>query len=722
MTALAKKSILARLLARENITVEQTNHHTAFFDVERRILGLPYFKDVGNDLYDLLVGHEIGHALHTPADGWHSSTTDIPGCPRSYVNIVEDIRIEKLVLREFPGLLGAFMRGYQDLLDRDFFGIKDEDVNKLSFMNRLNIFAKSRGLVEVKFNAKEQPYLDRAMAVETWEDVINSCRELYEFMKEELEAARKAEEEMAALAKALGIEPTMGIPDKIIIKAGNGTSESVETSEMSEELKEAIMNGEVEIEVDVESFEKAAAESNEEDSKDSGIPISTVGDSETADAVETDAMFRAAIRNSLVDTIGAGGKTVYAKGPTKGMANAVTASYEKVAKLRRLPVGDQFPQKRYVRFNAGMKDVVSVMVKEFEMKKTARRFARARTSTKGSLDVNALHRYKYDDHLFKQVTHLDDDQSHGMIMLVDYSSSMSSVIQKVLKQVMVLVTFCKRVNIPFEVYGFTNPSYSSVDSESSSLKAKNKHSLTHVFMENVHVFKLIDSSMKKSTYEEAYRALFMQITSKKWMGGAEQMSGTPLDQAILAMYHHIAEFRTKHNVQKMNFITLTDGDGEGLRVANGIDLPNGTSANSAQKRVVDILGQKITLGGYRQTTPALLDGLRKIGVRTMNYHLISAGGIVYSADELRNANDEVKKAAVAKMKKDGYYVVDDKNGYDRQIFTALTVSDHVSSNQDDAEEDDVEVDISNFAEDFTAKSFKKKRDRLVATKFAEVVS
>jgi hypothetical protein len=137
MTAIAKKSILARLLARENITVEQTNHHTAFFDVERRILRLPYWKEVGNDLYDLLVGHEIGHALHTPAEGWHESTKEIPGCPRSYVNIVEDIRIEKLVLREFPGLLGSFMRGYQDLLDRDFFGIKDEDVNKLSFMNRL---------------------------------------------------------------------------------------------------------------------------------------------------------------------------------------------------------------------------------------------------------------------------------------------------------------------------------------------------------------------------------------------------------------------------------------------------------------------------------------------------------------------------------------------------------------------------------------------------------
>lgn len=726
MTALAKKSILARLLARENITVEQTNHHTAFFDVEKRILGLPYFKDVGNDLYDLLVGHEIGHALHTPAEGWHSSTTEIPGCPRSYVNIVEDIRIEKLVLREFPGLLGAFMRGYQDLLDRDFFGIKNENVNKLSLMNRLNIFAKSRGLVDVRFNAKEQPYVDRAMAVETWEDVMNSCRELYEFMKEELEAARKAQEELEKLAKAMGIKPTMGIPDKIIIKAGNSEGEAVETSKMSEELKEAILNGEVEIEVDVESFEKAAAEEKEEKEENTeeedGIAITTVGDSETAEAVETDAIFRAAIRSSLVDTLSAGGKTIYAKGPTKGMAKAVTASYEKVAKSRRIPTGDSFPEKKYVRFNTSMKDVVTVMVKEFEMKKTARRFARARTSTKGSLDVNALHRYKYDDHLFKQVTHLDDDQSHGMIMLVDYSSSMSPIIQKVLKQVLLLTTFCKRVNIPFEVYGFTNPSYYSSDREASDMKAKNRHVLTSIAMENVHVFKLIDSSMKKATYEEAYRALYMQTNSKRWMGGYEQMAGTPLDQAILAMYHHIADFRAKHNVQKMNFITLTDGAGEDLRIATGIDLPGST--NAATKRVVEILGQKITIGGYGNTTPALLQGLRNMGIRTMNYHLISASSIIYEADNLRNASEDTKAAAIAKMKKDGCYIVDNVNGYDRQIFTALIAGGKAKSSttEDEEDEDDVELDISNLAEDFTAKAFKKKRDRLVAAKFAEIVS
>lgn len=730
MTALAKKSILARLLARENITVEQTNHHTAFFDVERRILGLPYFKDVGNDLYDLLVGHEIGHALHTPAAGWHSSTIEIPGCPRSYVNIVEDIRIEKLVLREFPGLLGSFMRGYQDLLDRDFFGIKNENVDTLSFMNRLNIFAKSRGLVNIKFNSKEQPYVDRAMAVETWEDVMASCRELYEFMKAELEAARRAQEELDEMLKSAGIKPTQsGIPDKIVITASKETGEG-QPQKMSDELKEAIMNGDVEIEIDVDSFknadpEEAKTEEVKAEEGDDSISISTIHDvDDNIEGVETDAIFRAAIANALVDTIGAGGKTIYGKGPSKKLVNSIVVPYEKVASARRIPTGDNFPHKRFVRFTGTMKDSVAVMVKEFEMKKTARRFARARTSTKGSLDVNALHRYKYDDQLFKQVTHLDDDQSHGMIMLIDYSGSMSSIIQKVLKQLMVLITFCKRVNVPFEVYGFTNPN-SGHYGELQRQRVAVKSDLTSVAMDNVHVFKLIDSSMKKAVYEEAYRSLYLQTTSKKYMGTYEGMSGTPLDQAILTMYHRIEDFKTKHNVQKMNFITLTDGAGEGLHFASGIDMPKGVTT-SGTKRVIDIMGQKITLGNYGETTPALLNGLRKLGVRTMNYHMIAASQIIYEREDIRNASKEVKEAAIAQMKKDGYCVIDNKNGYDRQIFTCLvakeTLASSTSQNDDEDDEEDIEAEISDLAEGFTAQAFKKKRDRLIAAKFAEVIS
>jgi len=707
MTALAKKSILARLLARENITVEQTNHHTAFFDVERRILGLPYWKDVGNDLYDLLVGHEIGHALHTPAEGWHESTAQIPGCPRSYINIVEDIRIEKLVLREFPGLLGSFMRGYQDLLDRDFFGIKEEDVNGLSFMNRLNIFAKSRGLVNVRFSSKEQPYVDRAMAVETWEDVMASCSELYAFMKEELEAARKAQEEAEKAAKEAGIKMPQPIPEKIIITKGKGGGEA---EPMSEELKEAILSGEVEIEVDIDSF-------NEEDksTEDGDAPI-TITTEDNPDVVETDSLFRSAIARSLVDSINAGGSTLYAKGPSKALANAVTSPYEAVKKGRWKKVDSaDFPTRKYIRFLSDIKDSVTVMVKEFEMRKTARRFARARTSTKGSLDVNVLHKYKFEDNLFKQVTHLDDDKSHGMMMLIDYSCSMDTVLPKVIKQVLILATFCKRVNIPFEVYGFTNP-YGVGPDFGVRVRAA-KHHLTSVGMSNTHLFKLIDSSMPKKVYEEAFKALFAQTGNgrRQWKGALEEMGGTPLDTSILAMFHHIADFKAKHQVQKMNFITLTDGAGEGLFIENGIDL--GGNKSGYRKRVIEILGQKIEVSyGYGKTTPCILNGLRAMGVRTMNYHLIGTSGL----KRYLGIDGQELADAIATVNKNGCIAVDNRDGYDRQIFTVLG---NTSSTKDEEDEDeDLDSDTRNIASAFTNKAFKRKQDRMIAANFAQIIS
>ena len=69
---LASQSTLSRLLAKENITVQHGNYSTAFFDVKSRVLGLPIWKDVSKDVYDLLCGHEVGHALFTPLDGLES--------------------------------------------------------------------------------------------------------------------------------------------------------------------------------------------------------------------------------------------------------------------------------------------------------------------------------------------------------------------------------------------------------------------------------------------------------------------------------------------------------------------------------------------------------------------------------------------------------------------------------------------------------------------------
>ena len=67
---LQNQSSVARLLATENITVtHKKGIKTAYFDVKHRVLGLPVWKDKGKVVYDMLVGHEVSHALYTPADG-----------------------------------------------------------------------------------------------------------------------------------------------------------------------------------------------------------------------------------------------------------------------------------------------------------------------------------------------------------------------------------------------------------------------------------------------------------------------------------------------------------------------------------------------------------------------------------------------------------------------------------------------------------------------------
>ena len=181
MIANNSKSILAKLLAKENITIVHGNYRTAFFDVEKRTLGLPLWNNL-EDVYDLLVGHEVGHALETPPEGWHDANVEIPGCPRSYINVVEDVRIEKLIQRRYPGLVSCFKRGYQKLYDDDFFGVNEIPELTSDYVNlidRINLKAKLRELINVEFLDSERDLVNEVFAVETWEDVLEACRKLY---------------------------------------------------------------------------------------------------------------------------------------------------------------------------------------------------------------------------------------------------------------------------------------------------------------------------------------------------------------------------------------------------------------------------------------------------------------------------------------------------------------------------------------------------------------
>ena len=67
-----------------------------------------------------------------------------------------------------------------------------------------------------------------------------------------------------------------------------------------------------------------------------------------------------------------------------------------------------------------------------------------------------LHSYKFNDDIFKRIAVTPDGKNHGMMMLLDWSGSMSDILSKTVDQLINLVYFCQKINIPYEVYLFTS--------------------------------------------------------------------------------------------------------------------------------------------------------------------------------------------------------------------------------------------------------------------------
>ena len=183
------KSRLAKLLATEDISIEhRASASTAAFDLKDRTLILPNWTNITNDTYDLLVLHEVGHARFTPLEGWHGAVSDkTKGANfKGFLNVIEDARIEKKMKRKFPGGRKSFVQGYKDLLDRDFFGLNERDVNSYGLIDRINMHFKGGVSMGVEFTDAERVFVDRTAAAETWADVESIANDLWDIMKDQM--------------------------------------------------------------------------------------------------------------------------------------------------------------------------------------------------------------------------------------------------------------------------------------------------------------------------------------------------------------------------------------------------------------------------------------------------------------------------------------------------------------------------------------------------------
>lgn len=737
---LSTKSILARLLSNENITVVQGNFQTASFNVESRVLQLPLWRNMSNDLYDLLVGHEVGHALYTPKEN-----LAIKGVPFSFVNVVEDIRIEKHILRQYPGLVSNFSRGYLDLLKMNIFGTEGKDLNELPFMDRLNLKSKGRNHVDVSFTDEEQYYFNRAMSVETFEDVREVCLELVEWLRaqqsEENEdrPLQTVSEDMSdddSEGMMMGDQPEDGEPspspesgeESEESEDGEGVPSASEESEEGEESEKAAP-GASETDDAEKSEETAESEQPETamNGKDEGPEKS---DGAPLSQVATD-IAQHQNKAVLLDT-----ESFMIQNITREEYKNALVDYKTLLEARQKDILPSFYENEaYEDFMRESKPLVNLMVKEFEMRKAAYRNLRARTSTKGSLDVNKLHAYKYDDHIFKQVTTLADGKNHGMIMLIDYSGSMNEVLPSVIKQTMNLVHFCKRVNIPFQVFAFTT---------TCDYVRPPQGACTTFDLDSLSLIELFNSDMSKREYEYAMRSMFARTMHHYGCAGLEGLGSTPLNGALLCMQYVFEDFQKRHNVHKLNFVTLTDGDSNGAQFRYGADYDSQSFREKTS--YITVKGKRIQFPSYysnsveqQKFTREILNTVCGPNISKINFFVASGSQvwglalrdvIGHGNAQYRNDVSSVARQVKKIARSEGVFVNDNSeaSGYDRQfILLQRTVGRRFNRQTvlvDDVEEMDIpeNATAAKIAKAFSKQGEAKKKSRIVTRKFAEMVA
>jgi hypothetical protein len=278
----------------------------------------------------------------------------------------------------------------------------------------------------------------------------------------------------------------------------------------------------------------------------------------------------------------------------------------------------------YIKFKRSAQKEVNYLVKEFECRKAADNYARATTSRTGVLDTTKLQTYRFNEDLFKKVTVIPDGKNHGLVFVLDWSGSMSSVLEDTLKQLYNLIWFCKKVNIPFEVYAFTNEwlrnsgkvVHSRYEKKEYQLVMDNTFSLMNLLSSKVNA-KTLDHQMLNiwrvglSFYNKYY--CYYKYPEKL------SLSGTPLNEALMTLHQVLPQFQKDNKVQKVQCIVLTDGEANYMpyhkkvqRFSDSEKYMGCRSLDPAKSYLRDRkLGKTYKFGwNYHEFTDVLLNNLR----------------------------------------------------------------------------------------------------------------
>jgi len=666
-----QKSNLAKLLATENITVQHDQVKTASFNLEDRILTIPIFKNPKGVVYDMLVGHEVSHALHTPQKAWidalkKDNLMDI----KDYINVIEDVRIDKMIQKKYPGLVNDYKDGFQVLWNDNFFGCKDKDLNKeLMLIDKINLYSKSSKTLDIKFSKEDMLFVNLVDKCKTFKDVIAAAKKLADWQNKQNEKLKKLPDfDEHPLTLQYGEKP----------KDKEGENEDGSSAEID---KDDTNFDEKELDEKSDGDKKSDTDKKSDDEKSGSADKDTKDDGK--DKKELDSTQG---KKQTGNPDGAGGKNVKINMPLK----SITQNYseEKISKnyvdmghkgFTYLNIPDCnlskiiYPMKSWInrgmesakknpkedfianwddykKFKKDSERTITYLVKEFEMKKSADGYKRTTQDKTGVIDPLKLHRYKTDEDIFKRLSIIPDAKNHGMILVLDWSGSMANVIGKTVEQLLQLVWFCQRINIPYKVYFFSDKVVDMSWSERRDF-AKKEMMTNWNFKSGdmvVEAFNMVEIASHTAKKQQLDQSLFLLYSYSKyyddnynWRSQEKyinrlyppyefQLSSTPLNETLAAMYKIIPQFKQKYQVDKLSLITLTDGHSNSSNKAKWLTKEGKLDKSDSDWGSVPVLkiGSKYIKASGNDydrcsTTGLLLEGLkRKFNMTTIGFFLL----------------------------------------------------------------------------------------------------
>ena len=568
------KDQLAKLLATEDLVVEHKDVSTASFNVDSRVLILPNWNKASNNVYDMLVGHEVGHALYTPNEDISKYSA-----PQSYINVTEDARIEKLIKRKFPGLSKNFFKGYWELNEQDFFELEGVELNELALIDRINLYYKNN--TDVEFSEDEKIFLEKTGRTETFEEACRIAEEIHSYTRS-LESGKGEQEQVSEIE----VESEMEEDDDISGDQGEGEEgdgrpdmgedntqyDDMTDEELLDELNSNPVGGQ-----SYKQIEEGMTDRNFKENIETLVGQSTGRESTYLQIPSVN------LESIVVST-----KEVWDYFDTKNkerVANAVEYGYNGRYWNPHFNLKDE-----YETFKKSAKKEVNYLVKEFECRKSASAYARSTTSRTGVLDTTKLHTYKFNEDIFKKVNVIPEGKNHGLVFILDWSGSMHHVIKDTVKQLLNLVWFCKKVNIPFDVYCFTNEWYRNADDD--RIPQIPYGELLHqevveneIVVENYfNLLNVISSESSLVEFENHCRNLYC-LACDQYTHPRLCLSGTPLDQTLITLHNLIPDFKKRTKIEKLNVKVLTDGESQSVSYNKMYDRYGDEESRMGQSRI-----------------------------------------------------------------------------------------------------------------------------------------